>query len=245
MKLVAIFCVWHDWDMLKYSVRNIKDVVDAVFVIGSEKSNYGEVSPIPHSWRKHIYNWEPDSRVSISGNETNKRNFGLKIARDNGYTHFICMDADEFYVKEDFLRERDNFGDAKGKVCATQVYFKSPKLTIGLDTTRVPFIQKLTPGVYHQFNRAYPFAWENGEIKIDPTRSLTTLSDIEWSPIIMHHYSYVRKDINVKIRNSTARTNIERSTVLQDFANAKEGYFCQFYGKPLARSQVDFDLPEF
>lgn len=245
MKLVAILCVWHDWDMLWHSVYNLKGVVDDVVIIGSTTSNYGEVSPIPDEWKDLVTVWEPNLSKTPSYNETAKRNFGLYIARTINATHFICMDADEFYVKEEFIRERDNFGDINGKVCATQVYFKSPKLTIGLDTTRVPFIQKLTPGVYHQFNRSYPYAWDNGEIKIDPTRSLTTISGIEWSPIIMHHYSYVRKDINVKIRNSTARTNIERSTVLQDFANAKEGYYCQFYGRTLARSQVDFDLPEF
>lgn len=245
MKLVAIFCVWHDWDMLWHSVYNLKGVVDDVVIIGSTTSNYGEVSPIPDEWKDLVTAWEPDlSKIPII-NETNKRNIGLYKARGLKATHFISMDADEFYVKEDFIREKENFGDAKGKVCASQVYFKSPQLTIGLDTTLVPFIHKLTPDIQHTFNRSYPYAWQDGKIKIDPTRSLNINDGVEWSPIIMHHYSYVRKDLNIKIRNSTARTNIERSTVLQDFANAKEGYFCQFYGKPLARSQVDFDLPEF
>jgi len=64
------------------------------------------------------------------------------------------------------------------------------------------------------------------------------------SPIIMHHYSYIRKDIQKKIRNSTARTNIERSTILTDLSQAEPGYFCQFYGKLLASTPNVFGLPD-
>ena len=41
-----------------------------------------------------------------------------------------------------------------------------------------------------------------------------------------------------------ARQNIERSTIVADYINAKEGYFCQFYGKNLERSPNIFGLPE-
>jgi len=56
--------------------------------------------------------------------------------------------------------------------------------------------------------------------------------------------SWVRKDVKKKIRNSTARQNIERSSIVRDYTNAKEGYFCEFYGKTLERSPNVFGLPE-
>ena len=45
MKLCAIYNVWDDWDLLKYSIDNITPLVDGVIVVYSEKSNFGEFSP--------------------------------------------------------------------------------------------------------------------------------------------------------------------------------------------------------
>lgn len=260
MKLAAIFCVWHDWDMLTYAVVNIRPVVDGVIIVASEKSNYGEESKIPNAWgseASRLHNrvvgiewcrFEPTEGLPPRENETRKRNKGLSAAVFEGYTHFIMLDADELYDRKQFLAEKQRFidnPDLAGLVCASRVYFKSPKLTIGLDRTLVPFIHKLTPTLRHEFNKNYPFAWEGKNIRIDPTRSLNINSGVEWSPIIMEHYSWVRKDIEIKIRNSTARANIERSTIRKDFAQARENYYCEFYGKTLIRASVDFNIPEF
>lgn len=247
MKLCAIFCVWDDYDLLYHSTENIRPLVDGIIIIASEKSNYGEVSPIPFWSRDKVFQWEPELHHPMN-NETAKRNYGLKIAREEGYTHFIMMDADEFYNPIDFEREKQRFHvkpELQGLVCASQVYFKSPTLTIGLDTTRVPFIHKLTPTLKHEFNKHYPMAWEERQIRIDPTRSLNINSGVEWSDIVMHHYSWVRKDYDKKIRNSTARANIERSTIKEDLLLAKAGEMCKFYGKVLHAVPNYFNLPEY
>lgn len=248
-KLAAIYNVWGDFDLLKLSVGNIRPLVDGVIVVGSTLSNYGErieagVDLIPCD---HYFNREPQFSHPMNC-ETDKRNFGLQKARELGYTHFIMMDADEFYHPEDFLREKQRFidnPDLAGLVCATQVYFKSPTLTIGLDTTLVPFIHKITPTLKHEFNRRYPFAWQGHNIKIDPTRSMNINSGVEWSNIVMSHFSWVRKDYAKKIRNSTARANIEKSTIMQDLLLAKDGYFCNFYGKILHAVPNYFNIPEY
>lgn len=260
MKLAAIYNVWNDWDWMDLSVSCIYPMVDGIIVIGSVRSNSGEISLIPPRWfddvmlyqrfeeKVQLIQYEPIPGFQPRVNEEGKRNCGLEIARQQGYTHFIMMDADEFYDQKQFAAEKQRFidnPDLAGLVCASQVYFKSPKLTIGLDTTRVPFIHKITPNLRHEFNSLYPFAWEGKNIRIDPTRSLNINSGVEWSPIIMEHYSWCRKDIEIKIRNSTARANIERSTIRKDFAQAREGYYCEFYGKTLIRASVDFNIPEF
>lgn len=246
MRLVAVYNVWSDWDLLKYSVDNIRPLVDGIIIIASEKSNYGEVDKIPSCWRDaELYLREPQFSHPMNS-ETDKRNYGLQIAREQGYTHFLMMDADEFHEPEPFLKEKQRFIDnpnLQGLVCASQVYFKSPTLTIGLDTTRVPFIHKITPTLKHEFNRRYPYAWDGRDIRIDPTRSLSITSGVEWSDIIMHHASWIRKDYAKKIRNSTARSNIEKSTILEDLENAKPGYFCKFYQKTLYEAPNIFNLP--
>jgi hypothetical protein len=244
MKLAAIYNVWADWDLMEYSLKNIRPLVEGVIIIASEYSNHGERSPLP-LWQD-MYVREPqfkDPRLS----ETDKRNYGLNIAREQGYTHFLTMDADEVYEPEPFLKQKERFlnePNLKGLVCRCQAYFKSPGLTIGLDSTLVPFIHKLLPDIRHEFNRGYPFAWDKGAIRIDPTRSLNITDGVERTDLIMHHYSWVRSDFNQKIRNSTARRNLERSSILNDLLHAKEGYFVEFYQRHLQRSSVDFGIPE-
>jgi len=255
MRLVAIYNVWDDYELLKLSVENILPVVDGVIIVNSQKSNYGE--PYTGNTTLCIWNndskaidfiqYDPDLKKLPGENERNKRNIGLEEAKRLGYTHFIMMDADEFYEPEPFLKEKERFlnENLNGLVCASQVYFKSPKLTIGLDTTRVTFIHKITPNLRFEFNKNFPFAFDKQAIRIDPTRQLNINSGVEWSDIIMHHYSYVRRDFEKKIRNSTARNNLENSTIRQDLMQAKENYFCKFYGKTLIRASVDFNIPDF
>jgi hypothetical protein len=252
MRLAAIYCVWDDWDLLSYSVENIWQLVDDVIIVASQMSNYGEKSIDPDGLylpgNCTIFQFEPFASLSPRENETAKRNFGLQKARELGCTHFLTMDADEFYEPEPFLKEKQKFIDnpnLAGLVCQCQTYFKSPQLTIGLDTTLVPFIHKLTPTIQHEFNKKYPFAWIDGQIRIDPTRSLNINSGVEMTKdIVLHHYSWCRKDFQKKIRNSTARRNLERSTILNDLLLAQEGYFVEFYQRHLKRSTVDFGIPE-
>lgn len=248
MKLVAIFHCWDDWYLLEHAVKHMRPLVDGIIIIGSTKSNYGEFEAIPEQWHNdELFVREPQFNHPMNS-ETEKRNYGLKMALQQGYTHFINLDSDEFYNPIDFQREKERFHvkpELQGLVCASQVYFKSPTLTIGLDTTRVPFIHKLTPTLKHEFNRHYPFAWEGRDIRIDPTRSMSITQGVEWSDIVLHHYSWLRKDYQKKIRNSTAKANIERSSILHDLLQAKDGYFCNFYGKVLHAVPNYFNLPEY
>ena len=133
-----------------------------------------------------------------------------------------------------------------GLVCPTRVYFGSPKLTIGFDGTLVPFIHKMTPNIQHGFNKLYPFAWDKKRIRVDPTRQLNITTWVDYTEdVVCEHYSWCRGDYQKKIRNSTARANLERSTIQNDLLLAKEGYFCEYYQKPLVRATVDFNIPEY
>lgn len=252
MKLVAIYTVWDDWDWLKISMNQINGLVDDVIIVASETSNWGEKSPIPFEWREDFRSQlairEPFFNHPLNC-ETDKRNFGLQLAKQRGFTHFISMDCDELYEPEAFLKAKERFHvepDLQGLVCRTQVYFKSPKLTLGFDHTLVPFIHRLNPLIKHEFNKRYPFAWENGHLHIDPSRSLNINSGVKMDDAIMHHYSWVRSDYEKKIRNSTARNNIlQDKTLLNSLLQAKEGDYIEFYRKRLARATVDFGIPEF
>lgn len=259
MKLAAIVNHWVDCEeLLPFFINNASQWADLVIVIVSDKSNTGEVAYVglqQNIWAKILNGnqkvifkrWSPDLRKAQRDNETDKRNFGLDEARNYGATHFVTCDTDELYQADEVGMARELFEDPNlnGLVVPCQTYFAHPWLTIGRDTTLVPFIHKLNPDTRHEFNRSYPFAWIDGKIRIDPTRSLNYTSGIiHTESMVMHHYSWIRSDYQLKIRNSTARHNIERSTILHDLATAKEGAYCQFYGKTLVRTEVDFGIPD-
>lgn len=247
MRVVAIYSVWNDWSFLKHSLKNITPLVDGVIIIGSNRSNYGEISPIPQ-WvldMPGFFLMEPQYSSPMLS-ETDKRNYGLLKAKQLGYTHFLTLDADELYIAENFLKAKDRIlkENLAGLVCPTRVYFGSPNLTIGFDGTRVPFIHELKHAV-HGINKRYPHAWD-GRIRVDPTRQLNINSGVVYTEdIVCEHYSWCRGDYQKKIRNSTARANLERSSILKDLMQAKDGYFCEYYQKTLVRASVDFNIPEY
>lgn len=237
MKLALVYHVWDDYELLQRSVELLGPLADQTIIVYSQYSNYGEYSAAPEWVKKIGIPFEPDQRLPAQKNERAKRNFGLNLARSAGATHFLNLDADEFYEPSEFLKEKERIlkHDIAGAVCRTKVYFKRPDLTIGYDTTLVPFIHKISPSLCFTWNPRYPYAFEGvkREIRIDPTRQMNPTFGIEWSEITMHHMSQVRPDIEKKIRNSTARFNIEGSSLVTDFELAKPGYFCEFYGRHL------------
>jgi hypothetical protein len=265
MKLCVIYTIWDDWDWLSLSLDTIWPAVDGAIIVYSDTSNFGEQSPPPERIGQRRFNnallydqlwlenWEPDLKRSARENETQKRNFGLKMAQEKGFTHFLMADADEFYHPETIERGKVEIGNDAGLVCRCKTYFRSPTLTIGHDTTLVTFIHKITPGLRFEMNQNYPFGWTDMDgvpftpkkrIRIDPTRQLNITSGVKWFDGDMHHFSWIRKDVKKKVRNSTAKVNLERSTIFADYCKAKPGYFCQFYGKRLEACENIFHLPE-
>lgn len=246
MKLAAVIIAWDGLEMLKYSYRNITPLVDSVIIVWSRLSNscqnMGAFDPSEYP-DAILVNHEPSIAKTKQANERDKRNAGLREAKRQGFTHFLMADVDELYDPEEFLREKERFKDnnLQGLVCSVKTYFKTPELTIGLDpSTRVPFIHKITPSLHYAMNRRYPFAYDNNGPRIDPTRQLNINRGVEWSDITMHHYSHVRNDIRVKIENSSA--NLGRSTLLEDWLNAKEGYRVKMYDRILVSCENQFNI---
>lgn len=249
MNLCSIFNVWSDVDLLKAAISNHFDCgINAAIVIYSNKSNYGELESFNEFISVnsiYFFNREPQSKDATTS-ETDKRNFGLQKARELRFTHFLSCDADEFYDPIEFAAIKKRFADKRdlqGIVCPSIVYFKKPTLSIGKDITLVPHIHKLTPNIKHTFNRAYPNAFDGRQIRIDPTRSFNINSGVEFtSEITMHHFSHVRKDYEKKLRNSSAKFNLDRSSIREDYANAAPGYFCRFYQKTLVEVPDRFGI---
>jgi hypothetical protein len=246
MKLVAIYNAWSDClDLLEKSIDNIAPVVEGVYVVWSNQSNHGQNIPFTFRHPKaQFFHCEPVPGFAPHDNETTKRNFGLIQAKKDGFSHFLMMDCDEFYVQQDVFDGKVQMihDDLNGLVCPLRVYIKEPTLWC-TDHTLVPFIQKLTPDVTVGAHKYFPFAYDDlGHAHIDPTRRPSHRDRIKMSSATMHHFSYVRKDMELKINNSSANLKRSREVIYRDLENARPGYVSELYHRELQECEDLFKI---
>lgn len=249
MRTVAIYNTWSECeDLLKKSIENILPAVDGVIVIYSDTSNFGEYKKFGgfvDNKKVEYFLMEPTSRINPHANETIKRNYGVKLAKEQGYDYLIMMDSDEFYFQQDIINSKEYlYGNpsVNGLVCRINVFFSSPTLWVH-DHTLVPFITRLNSNTQLGNFRYFPFTYDHkGDCHIDPTRRFNYDSGIEMCDVVMWHASWYRKDYNVKINNSAARSNILKSTVFDDLERAEVGVYNHFYRDTLKRCDNFFDI---
>ena len=245
MRLAAIYNIFDGTEFLIPSFASVKDHVDVFILVYQKISNYGEaidpndldrVDLTPVLFKdSHIVEYIPNQNNG-TWNETNKRNLGIQKAKDLGCTHFIQMDCDEIY--EDFGKMKQEYvnSGADGSVCAMLTYFKHQTLRFEEpDNYFVPFIHKLHANTVTG-SKNYPF-------RVDPTRSINSQNVVLISGF-MHHFSWVRRDISKKIRNSSAQKNIAKSNLLSDYMNPdiKEGSLVVDFRQKLVKVPDIFDL---
>jgi hypothetical protein len=245
-KTAAIFNVYDGVELLKYSIKPLAEIVDVFIFVVQDKSNFGEYyNPYPEllhaiginkiNNKSFLYKFIPEVSAG-QPNETKKRQLGIEKAKEHGCTHFIALDCDEIYP--DFSEAMIHFinSGADGSVLKMYTYFHKPTLRLEKpDNYYVPFIHKLTPETVTGAS-SYPFY-------CDRTRQINAKNVIEL-PYFMHHYSWVRNDILLKVRNSSARNNIYRSDLLVDYSkkNLSEGYFLKDYGQKLIEVENRFGI---
>lgn len=251
MKLVSIINVWADClCLLPYCIENHLQFCDSVIVVWSAFSNHGNyddrIQFVEHSNHKDtlFIQVEPVKGLKPLANETRKRNSGISFAKSKGFTHFFLSDADEMYKPEEVEEVKKLFADPhlNGVVCPLVVYIGKPTLYCE-DHTLVPFIHKINRDTQAGNFKSYPYTYDvNGHVHIDPSRRLNETRGVVMCNATMHHMSYVRKDIDLKINNSSAKLYRSEGTIKSDIANAKPGYFSELYSKHLKESENFFDI---
>lgn len=205
MKLAAIYNVFDGEELLTGSINCLIGQVDVIIFVLQTTSNFGEYYD-PRckfhckGWNgltEIQYHYDPIMELGGTQNEIKKRNIGLDLARDKGCTHFFHIDVDEYY--ENFAKAKEEFIQLgiDGSVCPIYTYFKKPTWRLeNLDNYFVPFIHELKEDT-RAGNCTYP-VW------VDPTRTIHPHSKVAILSEPMHHYSWVRNDIERKARNSSA-----------------------------------------
>lgn len=244
MKLSAIYNLWIDSiEHLSTSINYIKDYVDLIIIVDQTISNKGEniraeelkeytneLNRIFKSTKTKIISrhYVPDLHKSPLQNETTKRNIGIEIAKKEGMTHFFNIDSDEYWPNFKEAKDEYFLSSARGSVCKMWTYFKKPTLRLKEpEGYYVPFIHELKPETRVGNNPKYPF-WA------DPTRRVNETNVIELKAM-MHHMSWIRKDIERKVRNSTApHDKPENNEYLKDYnRELKDGDYIHCYKQEL------------
>lgn len=215
MKLGVAYNVFDGMELLLPSIKTVRDSAAFVCVVYQETSNFGEhMSESDRYYLKELdgsgmvdefINYNPP-KINGHFNEINKRNIGLNSCLAADCSHFMSMDADEFYLRGELsyaIKKIDECG-ADSSACKMQTYYKSAKYV--LDPPEEYFV----PLIYKLDRREFKLGikWP---VLADPTRRLTTgqIKIFERNEIQMHHMSYVRLDIGSKLRNSSANLNFK------------------------------------
>lgn len=224
MKLAAIYNVFDGEEHLENSIRLIRDQCDYVIAVVQEVSNVGnyyrggliEAIKLENKGLidKVIF-FGPILSVNASRNETIKRNTGIEYAKKLGATHCILLDCDEYW--QDGLGQPD-------QAHRLYTYFPGGLRLDPPEDYYVPGILTLKPNLQvGNFNCGF---------YCDPTRKPNyKLSEgAKW----MHHYSWVRDDLQRKIDNSSASVNLKRHhNLIQEVQSAKEGDNISIYPRKM------------
>lgn len=245
MKLAAIYNVWDGEELLLKSMGQVKNHVDLFIIVWQDISNWGQyhnpISNIDFSLFSNVLliKYAHDPGTLPVNAEKEKRNLGIQIALEHNCTHFLHMDCDEFYQDFESAKRQYIRSGKQGSVCRILTYFKSPILRLrGYDNYFVPFIHKLKINTLAGYY-SYPYY-------CDPTRRINT-NNVCLINEPMHHFSWVRRNIERKANNSTARNNIKKSNLLNDYYSpeTKEGSkLVDYQNQELIKVDDIFNLSE-
>lgn len=211
-KLAAIYSVFDSEELLQNSIDCIRDFVEYVVVVYQEISNFGNYH------RKDLYQFlktikgideivlfVPNLSIYPHQNEINKRAQGCKVSIEKECSHFLHIDCDEMYepLRFQYAKNKIVNNDYDSSVCVIRDYYKFRNLSVvSQDISYVPFIHKLQPGITKLgINLPYPVSVDNTR-KALPNDKFYSFEEEE---IIMHHYSWIREEVKIKLLNSTAR----------------------------------------
>ena len=219
MKLGAAYIVFDGEELLKSSILQVRDHVDEIIVVYQVRSWFGDSSKssllptLSSLFREGLIdhliefrdfqirqNKNREDILMVKEFERKKRQVGLDKALSLGCTHYLCLDVDEFYDKDEF-RKAKNLIIQNGYTATSASfinYVNTPTIHRGYDPNRVPFIckidksSKMVKGFF---------------VRCDPTRGISNCLQIthDFDPdvITMHHMETVRRDLTLKYSATT------------------------------------------
>ena len=235
MKLGISYNLFDGEELLESSIKSVRDSADHINVVYQKISNWGEKCSenledllndlIKKKLIDKTYCYSP-RKTSAGKNELHKRNIGLTIAKSRFCSHFLTMDCDEFYHKNQFDEAKKFIisQNIEASSCKFINYIKQPTWQIQADSNMyIPFITKIN--LFSMLSRKSYFP-----VLVDPTRKMNGNKKFKYfepHDLRMEHMWLVRKDLLKKFNNSSAKKYVDKdfisSVINYEFPNK----FCE------------------
>ncbi|WP_026526386.1 hypothetical protein [Butyrivibrio sp. VCD2006] len=217
-KLGITYNVFNGEELLRQSILSIKDCVDYITVVWQRFSWTGNPtsSDLEIILRELVQDKIIDNLIefkfdvldapkNIRKLHRDKVNLGIKDLIKANCTHFMLMDSDEFYRKDEFIAAKEFIYKNKitHSVCSIYDYRVSPIYReIDARDYCVGFIFRL-----HFFTRVIAIGRVNNmPVKVDPFRVVPFVPLIHkfyyMNMVSMRHMTGIRKDYSNKLKNS-------------------------------------------
>ena len=240
MKLGVSFNIFDGEEMLFFSLRNLRPMVDHINVIYQTTSNFGiENRNLEEKLNMYfraglidvLSHYEPSFQKNEDGtikwqngqiNEIEKRNIGLINCKANGCDVMMTLDCDELYDPEQFKWAKQDF-EKYGydtSFCKMSTFYKHP-------TFRLTPKEEYYSPLFYRINKDTKFGYHSTDypVALDPTRKVKAgYSRIyEREEIEMQHFAYVRNDISSKVINSSSQSDeVSKQKVIHHYNNFQD-----------------------
>ena len=222
-------------ELLEPLITEIRDQVDHVAAIWQKQSywkNPMSEEDMDEIQRLHkmglideLIEFKPNFMKYSREQECEKRNMGIELMRQNGSSHILNIDADEFYDKDQFEYAIDVIEDKGWNI----TYWSYVNYYRDFDHYLVYPFRPFVPGIHSTF---FKYTYQGpAPGPTDPTRRIANPAKLgEYifrnDEIRMGHAAWIRRDIRKKLENWSAKNHFEQQ-VLEDaverWENWKEG----------------------
>lgn len=231
MRLGIVYNFFEGSELLEASIREIRDCVDYVLVNYQKRSYFNQpakqedldrLAAIQKSGLiDGVIDFNPETLWGYANTAYQAKQLE-RMKRENGRialmnygkcTHFISMDSDEFYRKDEFIKAKKLIEekDIWFSACMIKEYVKSPAFQLEkFEDIYVPFIIKMG------FHLTYERGKGDFMVPTDPTRWYNSVgySSYKFRPeeLVMHHMNNIRKNLVWKYQ-VTSRANLDKKNI--------------------------------
>lgn len=222
-------------EMLESLISEIIDQVDYIVAIYQDRSYCGNpIDPIDMEELQRLkgiglinelVKFEPDFSKPHREQETVKRNMGITMMREKGFSHILNIDADEFYDPDQFREAKRQINENGWPI----TYWSYVNYYKDFEHYLVYPFRPFVPGIHSTYFN-YTFQGP-APGPTDPTRRIYNPMNIGThlfpdEVIRMAHAAWIRKNIRKKLENWSAKGHFKPELIeraVYQFENWKEG----------------------
>lgn len=217
-KLGVTYNVFNGEELLECSIKSIREQVDYVNIVWREYSSWTlekaneKLEPLLDRLKKEglvdniiKFTFDKEKDKNYWQLRCKKQNLGIKDLKRNGCTHFMMMDADEFYNGDELKKAKQFIYDYNITHSACAVYDYRP-----LSVYRMRDVRDYSVGLIFKMTALSRVVARgkinNSPCNIDPHRTIPFIPFLHkfyyLNLVSMHHMTGVRKDYSIKMRNT-------------------------------------------